>query len=141
MHRIRRDERGSVSVWMVMATFALVLIVGIAVDLGGQVHAKQRAHDIAAEAARAGANQLTAQDAMRGTQTSIDPAKARSAALAYVAASGYTGSATLTGDTLIQVTVTGTYRPVFLGAAGVGPTLVTATASARLVRVLNGTER
>lgn len=141
MRRGRRDERGSVSVWLVMMTVALVVIVGIAVDLGGQVHARQRAHDVASEAARAGAQQLTTADAMRGNQTAIDVSKGKAAALAYATAAGYRATVTLTTDDLLQVTVTGSYQPVFLGAVGVGTAPVTAHASARVVRVLNGTER
>ena len=41
--RRRHDERGSVSVWLALAALTMVLCVGIAVDLGGHVHAQQRA--------------------------------------------------------------------------------------------------
>ncbi|MEI2811930.1 MAG: Tad domain-containing protein [Nocardioides sp.] len=60
MTRRTRDERGSISIWMVTASFVMMMLVGLAVDLGGQVHAKQRAHNIAAEAARTGGEQVEA---------------------------------------------------------------------------------
>ena len=43
-----RAERGSISIWVALASLAMMVLVGLAVDLGGQVHAKQRAHNIAA---------------------------------------------------------------------------------------------
>ena len=52
MTRRTRDERGSISVWLAASSLVMMILVGLAVDLGGQVHAKQRAHDIAAEGNR-----------------------------------------------------------------------------------------
>ncbi|HUM87572.1 MAG TPA: pilus assembly protein TadG-related protein, partial [Actinomycetota bacterium] len=56
----RHNERGSISIWVVTATIVMMTLVGLAVDLGGQVHAQQRAHDVAAQAARAGGQQVEA---------------------------------------------------------------------------------
>jgi hypothetical protein len=53
----RHNERGSISIWVVTATIVMMTLVGLAVDLGGQVHAQQRAHDVAAQAARVGGGQ------------------------------------------------------------------------------------
>lgn len=47
-----RGERGSVTVWMVLIVMVLTMVIGIAVDLSGQVNAKRRAGDVAAQAAR-----------------------------------------------------------------------------------------
>ena len=44
----------------------MIILVGLAVDLGGQVHAQQHARDVAAQAARAGGQQLQAGRAIRG---------------------------------------------------------------------------
>ncbi len=41
--QLRHDERGSVSIWAVLIVAAFTLIVGISVDLTGQIAAKQRA--------------------------------------------------------------------------------------------------
>ena len=38
--------------WMITTALTMTLLVGLAVDLGGQVYAKQRAQDLAAQAAR-----------------------------------------------------------------------------------------
>jgi len=135
------DERGSVTTWMLLTVASFMLIVGLAVDLGGRMHTLQRLNDVAAEAARTGAQQVTAADAMRGHTPSIGGAQAKSAALAYVGAAGYAGTAAITRTDVLQVSVTGTHTPVFLGAAGVAPMQLTVTAEARLVRAQNGLER
>jgi Flp pilus assembly protein TadG len=138
---VLRDERGSISIWMVTASFVMMMLVGLAVDLGGQVHAKQRAHNIAAEAARTGGEQVEAAPAIEGRYVSVDTAAARTAAEQYLAAAGVTGTVTVTGGDTITVAVTDTYTPKFLGFIGVGDLTVTADASARVVRSLGGTEQ
>ena len=87
-----RDERGAVTVWLAGASVLMVSIIGITVDLGGQLHAKERAHTIAAQAARTGAEQITA-DAMLGTKPTLDVGRARTAANSYLHAAGEIGRA------------------------------------------------
>ena len=131
-----RSEEGSISTWAVLGTVTLALCVGLAVDLGGQVHAKQHAYDIAAEAARTGAQQVSA-TVMTGQPLTVDPAGAYWAATDYLTASGVTGTVDTTADQ-VTVTVQDTYQPVILGSIGVGPLRVSATASAHLVRTVGG---
>ena len=73
-----RQERGSISIWLVTTGFAMIVLVGLAVDLGGQVHAQQRARAVADQAARTGGQQLDAAVAVRGegavTDTHLSPA-------------------------------------------------------------------
>ena len=137
----RRQERGSITVWMATATAAMTLLVGLAVDLGGQVHAQQRAHDLAAQAARAGGERIQAAPAIEGEYVRIDAVAARKAAADYLAAAAVDGTVTITGGTTLTVHVTGTYRPRFLGVIGIGALSVSGSASARLVRSLGGNER
>ena len=59
-------ERGSVTVWLALASFVMIVVVGLAVDLTGQVHAQQRARDLAAQAARVGGQQINTPRAIRG---------------------------------------------------------------------------
>ena len=141
MRRSTRGERGSVSVWMVTASFMMMLLVGLAVDLGGQVHGKQRAHDIAAEAARTGGEQVQAAPAIEGHDASVDIAAARTAARQYLTAAGVHGAVRVTGGNTITVDVTDTYTPKFLSIIGIGHLTVTSDASARLIRSLGGTEQ
>ena len=84
----RHNERGSISIWVVTATIVMMTLVGLAVDLGGQVHAQQRAHDVAAQAARAGGQQVEAAPAVEGRYIALDAAAARRAAEQYLAAAG-----------------------------------------------------
>ena len=66
---VPRQERGSISIWLVTTGFAMIVLVGLAVDLGGQVHAQQHARAVADQAARTGGQQLQAPVAVRGAGT------------------------------------------------------------------------
>ena len=136
-----RDEHGSITLWMVTASFAMMMLVGLAVDLGGQVHAQQRAHNVAGQAARAGGQEVQAAPAVQGRYVAIDAAAARSAAQDYLSAAGVNGSVSVTDATTITVTVTDSYRPTFLGVIGLGDLRVTGEASARLIRTVAGSEQ
>ena len=137
----RHDERGSISIWVVTATVVMVTLVGLAVDLGGQVHAQQRAHDVAAQAARAGGQQVEAAPAVEGRYVALDTAAARRAAEQYLAAAGVEGTVSITGGTTLVVRVTDIYEPTFLSMVGIGDLTVTGDASARLIRTTGGVER
>ena len=139
--RRRHDERGSVSVWLALAALALVLCVGIAVDLGGQVHAQQRARDIAAQAARTAGEEVAAAQAVRGQSPTIDVTAAKRAASAYLAQAGVSGTVSVRSGNVLDVTVNDTYTPMFLTSIGVGTLTVTGQSTARLVRAVQGTER
>ena len=136
-----RDERGSVTIWIAVASFVMIALVGLAVDLGGQVHAQQRAHDLAAQGARAGGEQVRAAPAIQGRYARIDTAAARTAAQHYLDAADVHGTVTVTGGDTIHVTVTDSYDPRFLTFLGIKQLDVTGTASARLIRTLGGTEQ
>lgn len=136
-----RDERGSISIWVVTSSFVMMVLVGLAVDLGGQVHAQQRARDIAAQAARAAGQQVEAAPAIQGEYLSIDPVAARMAANEYLLTNGIDGTVTVSGGDTINVSVNGTYTPRFLTFLGIARLDVTGKASARTVRSLGGAER
>lgn len=135
-----RNERGSITVWMVTASFAMMMLVGLAVDLGGQVHAQQRARNIAAQAARVGGQEVQAPPAVQGTYLAISATPARAAAEQYLAASGVDGTVTIIGGNTITVSVSDSYQPRFLTILGINRLDVTGTATARIVRTLGGTE-
>ncbi len=137
----RYDERGSVTVWGVLIAAVLVLVIGITVDLTGQVNAQQRAHDLAQQAGRAAANQVQASQVMHGQSPQIDTAAARTAALYYLHAAGVTGTVQITGPTTLTVHVTILYQPKFLGTAGLGPKTVSGDATIQLSRLVNGAPR
>ena len=139
-HPQRQDERGSVTVWMAASAVAMILLVGLAVDLGGQVHAQQRAQGIAAQAARTGGEQIDTAS-MRGQVVRADAAAAKAAALAYLHAAGVSGTVTVQGGTTLQVHTADSYRPLFLTYIGITSIPVTGQATARIARSLDGAER
>lgn len=135
----RRDERGAITVWLVLSSLLMVTVIGITVDLGGLLHAQQRARSIASQAARAAAERVTA-NAMTGATPTVDPTQARAAARAHLGAAGIQGTVTLSaGGTRVTVDVITHYTPLFLGAAG--ELTVTGTSTAQLTRAVDGTER
>jgi Flp pilus assembly protein TadG len=140
-----RSERGSVSLWLVLSSFVMIILVGLAVDLSGQVHAQQRAHDLAAQAARAGGERVQAAPAIQGRYVDIDTASARAAAQDYLTAAGVDGTVAVAGSTtgraMITVHVTDSYQPLFLGLLGIHRFEVSGSATARLIRSVGGTER
>lgn len=135
------NERGSISIWLVTSSFVMMMLVGLTVDLGGQIHTQQRAHDVAAQAARAGGQQVQAAPAIQGQYLAIDATSARSAAQRYLTAANVTGTVSISGGDTITVNVTDTYSPVFLSIIGLHDLTVTGKASARLIRSLGGTEK
>jgi Flp pilus assembly protein TadG len=138
--RRSRDERGSISVWFATAALAMIILVGMAVDLGGKVHTQQQARSAAAQAARTGAQEVQGSTAVRGEDLRVDLTAAKTAAMDYLRAAGVEGTVRVVdGDTLI-VTTTDTYTSKFLGIIGLDTMQVTGEASARLIRAEGGIE-
>lgn len=99
-----RDDRGSVSAFFAVIAIALVMVAGMAYDGGQIVAAQATARDLAAGAARAGAQEIDL-DQLRATGIAIlDPNSAVAAAEAYLAQAGYSGTAAVDGAA-ITVTV------------------------------------
>lgn len=130
-----RADRGSISVWVCSISIAMVILVGVAVDLTGQVRAQQHARDIAAQAARAAGQQIDAATAIRGRGARANPGPAVAAAQAYLRSADITGTATVVGGDTVVVTTATTYTPRFLSIIGIGDLAVTGRAEARIVRV------
>jgi hypothetical protein len=64
--RLADTERGSVSVWLATAAVVMIILVGVVVDLAGQVHAQQHTRNVANQAARVAGQQINAPVAIRG---------------------------------------------------------------------------
>lgn len=82
---------------------ALVMVAGLAYDGGQIVVAQATARDLAANAARAGAQEIDLTELRASGDVVLDPAKAVAAAETYLANSGHSGNAQVAGD---SVTVT-----------------------------------
>jgi Flp pilus assembly protein TadG len=125
-----RGEGGQVTAFVVVLVIALLALVGLVFD-GGRYYAAQRqARNVAAAAARAGAQGLS-EDALRATDATVvlDPHDAYQRAEAFLDRAGATGTVEV-GLTTVTVTVTRTVSPVLLGVVGVGDRTLRATETA-----------
>ena len=122
-------DRGSITAMVVTMTVALIACAGLTFDGGRLLGARLDAADHAENAARAGAQHVTA---IRDGHWRLDGPKARAGALDYLASVGVPGDAVVVGDD-VTVTVSVHRRMVLLGLGGVGDRTVTATRTARPV--------
>jgi len=122
------DQVGSISAFVVLLLVAITVLLGLVVDGGSALSARQSATDAAEQAARAGAGALSV-EALRSGSLQLDPAAAVAAAETFAAATGHPGTATVSGDV---VTVQIHYRMAtkVLGIVGIDSLPVSAEASA-----------
>ncbi|MFF1741847.1 TadE/TadG family type IV pilus assembly protein [Streptomyces mirabilis] len=134
LRRTRLDDRGGVTVFVAVCVFALIGIIGVAVDGGSKMRATERADYIAGEAARAGGQAIDPVEAITGKAIVVDPQDAQAAAQAYLRSAGATGTVSVSGDgKTLNVTITGTYDTKFLSAVGIGSLSVTGHGKATLL--------
>lgn len=123
---------GGMSLMMLIAAVAVLMILGLIVDGGAKARALDHAGAIASEAARAAAATY------RPGDVAIDPAVADQAAQDYLTAAGATGSVTVTG---LDVSATATLKQatVFLPLVGIDAFTVTGAGRAQVVYQQGGT--
>lgn len=138
LRRLLADDRGSVSLWMLGITVVVILLAGLVVDVGGQVQAQQRAHAVAAQAARVAGQQLQGPALVRGDAAAVDVARGVAAAQDYLAGSDVAGSVAITGGNVITVTTSTTHPTQFLGVIGISQLDATGHAEAQTTRALAG---
>lgn len=144
MSRLRRlarrlsEERGSISAWAAIGAVVMILVAGLIVDIGGQIRTEQRAHAVAAEAARVAGQQLQGSAAVRGDLAAVDVARGVAAARAYLDAADVDGSVSITGGNTISVSTSTTYTTQFLGIVGIGQLPASGEAEAESIRTLAG---
>lgn len=100
----RRSDQGSVSALVAVVALGLVMVAGLAYDGGQIVAAQGTARDIAANAARAGAQEIDLDELRATGRAQLDPEAAAAAADAYVTGTGHQGMVTVVGPT-VTVTV------------------------------------
>jgi Flp pilus assembly protein TadG len=124
-------DRGSISLYFAITALAALVMAGLVVDGGAALATRERAADLATQAARAGATALTS---LRGTPTDLqaDPTAATQAAQAILNDAGATGHVTVSGDT-VTVTAHLPRHTMILSAVGLTNISQTATASATAV--------
>lgn len=131
------SDRGSYTLWTVIIFFGLLIVLGLVVDGGGKLAAKQRAQIVAEEAARAAGQQILTPIASRGTGAYTNPITAQIAAQQYLTSSGVQGAVTPTSPGSLTIVTTVTYDPKVLGLVGIGPQTVSGTAGVTLNRTNN----
>jgi Flp pilus assembly protein TadG len=129
---VRRDERGSASIWAILVIAgAFTVLLGLVVDGGRVIDERVAASRAAAQAARAGADALSAASVRNGSDA-VDAEAARVRAQRYLRDAGMDGTVSVTGDT-VTVTVTGESKNQILGVIGVSSFPIDETESARAI--------
>jgi Flp pilus assembly protein TadG len=121
-----RGDRGTLSLFVVLFTPVVVLLAGLLVDGGIAINARERAADVAQQAARAGANDLNVA-ALRSGRIELDVPGACNVATAFVgkyngigATPGPCRFVTVNGHPGVKVYATVTVHSQFLGLIGIG---------------------
>lgn len=136
MNRFPRDS-GQITAFVVVIASALVLLIGLVLDGGLTLSARERAIDQAQEAARAGAQGINLADYRANGTLELNPALATADAETYLARIGAVGAVTVTGE-LVTVRVTVVQPMQILSAAGIRSITVHGTATAEPVRGVSG---
>lgn len=97
------DERGSLSAFVAVVALGLVMVAGMAYDGGQIIAAQATARDLAASAARAGAQEIDLDRLRDAGEATLDPYRAAAAAEAFLVQAGYRGTARVDGA---DITVT-----------------------------------
>jgi Flp pilus assembly protein TadG len=121
------SERGVATVWSVVVVGACFLMIGLVLDGGVILRARNDAFNLAGAAARVGAQELEPDAAAQG-RVVLDPSSARSAALEYLDEHDARGVVAVAGSE-VTVTVTLTADLQMLRVADGGSVDVSATAT------------
>ncbi len=117
------SERGSITAFVVVVAFAVMLCGGLVFDGARLVAARSRAADLAQNAARAGAQEIVG---LRSGEWQLDPERAAARSRQYLGEHGVAGDVRA-NDESVTVTVQVTTEMVLLGVAGVGSRTSAAT--------------
>jgi len=135
--RAKPDERGSATIFVVGFAVVLFAGAGLAIDGGRAINARDKATDVAEQAARAGSGQLD-QVALRASGAVVlDQDGARARANSFVTDAGYEPTTTTTADS-VTVRAAATYRTALLGIIGINTIDVSGIATASPATGING---
>jgi hypothetical protein len=137
LRRLRGDQSGRVTAFVVIIVTAVLLFAGLVLDGGLALAAKVRALGEAQEAARAGAQEIDLTVYRANGALRLEPQQASAAARNYLAAAGHTGTVSAAGNT-VTVTVTVSQSTQLLPLIGIGSITVTATGQAQPQRGISG---
>jgi hypothetical protein len=122
------DDEGAIAAFVLLLLVGLVALLGLVIDGGVALTARQAAEVEAEQAARAGAGAVSV-DALRSGYVRIDPAAAIAAAEAFTVTAGHPGTAAVAGG-VVTVRITYEVPTDVLGIIGVDQLRVSAAASA-----------
>jgi Flp pilus assembly protein TadG len=129
---VKRDERGSASIWAILVIAgAFTVLLGLVVDGGRVIDERVAASRAAAQAARAGADALSAASVRNGSDA-VDTEAARARAQSYLRDAGMDGTVSVAGDT-VTVRITADSENQILGVIGVSSFPIDETESARAI--------
>ena len=125
-------DRGSLVLYMLPMAFVLLMFAGLVFDGGTALAARGRAADLAAQAARAGANALDTTSLRTGTPVvlRVDPIAAQTAGQRVLTSAGATGTITVHDTDEVTVTARVPARTAILSAIGIHDASGTASATA-----------
>lgn len=126
-------ERGSVALYTVAVMMGMVAMAGLVIDGGNGIAARERAADLAQQAARAGADALTPASLHTGTpdQLSASPAAATAAADQVLAADSRVHDSRVSVDgNSVTVHVTVHEKTAIMSAVGLTEISGSATSTA-----------
>ena len=122
------------ALYLAIFATAMIAMAGLVIDGGAAIAAREKAADVADQAARAGANALSA-DSLRESDPGdlrADPIRARAAADTVLSDAGATGEVTVDGAT-VTVVAHIPQKTAVLSAVGVNDLSQTATQSATAI--------
>jgi Flp pilus assembly protein TadG len=128
-----RNERGSVTVFIVIIFSALVLLAGLVIDGGYSLAAKMRAISIADGAARAGAQAMQANLYREKGDVQFDAYAVTSAGDQYLEDNGVAGSVEIENGVVVARTEVPQTMSI-LGLVGIGPFTLTGEGRSRLIQ-------
>jgi Flp pilus assembly protein TadG len=130
------DDTGSLSVAAALAGVVVIVLLGLVVDGGNVLAARQHASDLAENAARSGANALSIPTLRRTGRIELDPVAAQAAAQQSLRVGGVSGTVSV-DTTTVTVTVTIKEHTPLLALTGVDHVDVTGRATADVVLSLS----
>lgn len=122
-------EHGSVLITGLLLSFALIMVIGAAVDIGHAFLVKRQLASIADDAALSGSQAIDLPSLHEG-HLRLDPAHARTEAQDTIAANPSVAGSVSTSTGSVSVTVTQRVPTILLGLVGLHSLTITAHASA-----------
>ncbi|MFE0457743.1 TadE/TadG family type IV pilus assembly protein [Kitasatospora sp. NPDC058965] len=127
--RARRADRGSGAVVVIFAAILTLIVSGFFIDTGRLIHQRERAADVAEQAARYAANHISPDALRAGGGVVVDTANCTANVQAFVLQSGFTSAdadastCTSAAGNTVSVRVRLTYHPLLMHLGDGHPTV------------------